>query len=69
MRPAGLPRPIAERLNAELNQVLADPAIVERFTQLGFDPAGGNPAAFAAMVREDSQRWSKVVRDNNIKAE
>jgi tripartite-type tricarboxylate transporter receptor subunit TctC len=67
--PANLPRPLAERLNLELNQVLADPAIRERFTQLGFEPAGGNPAAFAAMVREDSQRWAKVVRDNNIKAE
>ena len=45
---AGLPRPIVERLNADLNKVLVDPAIVQRFTQLGFDAAGGTPAAFAA---------------------
>ena len=67
--PANLPRPVAERLNAELNLVLSDPAIVERFAQLGFFPAGGTAAAFAAMVREDSQRWSRVVREINIKAE
>jgi tripartite-type tricarboxylate transporter receptor subunit TctC len=67
--PAGLPAPLTERLNAELNKVLADAAIIERFSQLGFDAAGGTPAAFAAMVREDSQRWSKVVRENNIKAD
>lgn len=67
--PAGLPRPIVERLNADLNKVLVDPAIVQRFTQLGFDAAGGTPAAFADMVRADSQRWAKVVRDNNIKAD
>jgi tripartite-type tricarboxylate transporter receptor subunit TctC len=67
--PAGMARPLVERLNAELNKVLADPAVVERFAQLGFDPAGGPPAAFAAMVREDSQRWAKVVRDNDIRGE
>ena len=49
--------------------MLVDPAIVQRFTQLGFDAAGGTPAAFADMVRADSQRWAKVVRDNDIKAD
>ena len=67
--PAGLPQPIVERINAEVNKALADPAVVERFAQLGFQPAGGSAAEFAAMVRTDSQRWSKVIRDNNIKAE
>jgi tripartite-type tricarboxylate transporter receptor subunit TctC len=67
--PAGLAKPIADRMNAELNKVIADPAVVERFTQLGFGPAGGTPAEFAAMVRRDSQRWVQVIRENNIKAE
>jgi tripartite-type tricarboxylate transporter receptor subunit TctC len=67
--PAGVPRDIAQRANAELNKALADPSVVERFAQLGFQPAGGSAAEFAAMVRSDSQRWAKVIRDNNIKTE
>jgi tripartite-type tricarboxylate transporter receptor subunit TctC len=67
--PAGLPPGVAERANAELNKVLADPAVIDRFTQLGFQPAGGTAAEFAAMVRNDSQRWAKVIRENNIKVE
>jgi tripartite-type tricarboxylate transporter receptor subunit TctC len=67
--PAALPRAVAERANAELNKVLADPAVIERFTQLGFQPAGGSAAEFAAMVRNDSQKWAKVIRENNIRPE
>lgn len=67
--PPGVPAAIVERLNAETNRALADPAVVERFSRLGFNPAGGTPEAFAAMVRRDSERWAKVIRDNNIKAE
>ena len=67
--PAGLPPAVAERANAELNKVLTDPAVIERFSQLGFQPAGGSAAEFAAMVRSDSQRWAKVIRENNIKVE
>jgi tripartite-type tricarboxylate transporter receptor subunit TctC len=67
--PASLPRDIAERANAEINKALADPAVVDRFTQLGFQPAGGTAAEFAAMVRADSQRWAQVIRENNIRPE
>jgi tripartite-type tricarboxylate transporter receptor subunit TctC len=67
--PAGMPKAVVERANAELNKALADPAVVARFTQLGFNPAGGTPEEFSAMVRRDSERWLKVIRDNNIRAE
>ena len=67
--PKGMARPIVERLNADLNRSLADPAVAARFSQLGFNPSGGSPEEFAAMVRRDSERWAKVIRDNNIKAE
>jgi len=67
--PAGLPPAITDRLNREMNAVLAEPAVRERFDQLGFEPAGGTPAQFAQMVRADAERWAKVIRDNNIKAE
>ena len=67
--PAGLPRDIAQRANEELNRALADRSVIDRFAQLGFQPAGGSAAEFAAMVRNDSQRWAKVIRENNIQTE
>ena len=67
--PAGMPRAVVERLNADLNKALADPATLERFASLGFNAAGGTADEFSAMVRRDSERWAKVIRDNNIKAE
>jgi len=67
--PAGLPAPVAGRLNREVNAVLAEPGVRERFDQLGFEPSGGSAAEFAQMVRADTQRWAKVIHDNDIKAE
>lgn len=67
--PAAMPPAIADRLNRELNAVLQEPVIRERFDQLGFEPAGGTAAEFARMVQADAERWSKVIRENNVKAE
>ncbi|HXN15038.1 MAG TPA: tripartite tricarboxylate transporter substrate binding protein [Usitatibacter sp.] len=67
--PAGTPHPIVERLNAEISHTLADAAIRERFAQLGFEPAGGTPTEFAAMVKSEAQQWSKVIREAHVKAE
>jgi tripartite-type tricarboxylate transporter receptor subunit TctC len=67
--PAGTPRPIVERLNAEMNRILADPVVRERFHGLGFEITGGTPAEFLAVMQSESQRWSKVIREANVKAE
>jgi tripartite-type tricarboxylate transporter receptor subunit TctC len=67
--PAGTPRPIVERLNTEMNRILADPAVRERFHGLGFEITGGTPAEFMAVMQSESQRWSKVIREANVKAE
>jgi tripartite-type tricarboxylate transporter receptor subunit TctC len=67
--PAGTPRPIVERLNAELNKSLQEPVIRERFASLGFEPAGGTPAAFSAVMVRDAEKWSKVIREANVKPE
>jgi tripartite-type tricarboxylate transporter receptor subunit TctC len=67
--PAGTPRPVVERMNAELNRAVQDPAVRERFATLGFEPAGGTPAEFSAVVAAHAQKWSKVIRDANVKAE
>jgi tripartite-type tricarboxylate transporter receptor subunit TctC len=67
--PANLPPPIVQRVNAEMNKVLADPAIKARFLTLGFEITGGTPAEFAAVVESESRRWAKVIRDANLKVE
>jgi tripartite-type tricarboxylate transporter receptor subunit TctC len=67
--PANLPRPIVDRLNAEMNRILADAAVRERFHGLGFEVTGGSPAEFVAVVASESQRWSRVIREANVKPE
>jgi tripartite-type tricarboxylate transporter receptor subunit TctC len=67
--PPGLPRDMAERFDAVLNRILADTAVRERFRTLGFEVTGGNAAALAAVMQDDARKWSKVIRDANVKAE
>jgi tripartite-type tricarboxylate transporter receptor subunit TctC len=67
--PAGTPPAVVQRFNAEMNKVLTDPAMRERFATLGFEVAGGTPPEFAAVVQSEAQKWSKVIHDANVKAE
>lgn len=67
MGPAGLPRELVTRLNAELNKALKQPDIAERLNGQLFDVRGGTPEEFAALVKADIAKWSKVVRDGDIK--
>jgi tripartite-type tricarboxylate transporter receptor subunit TctC len=67
--PANLPAPVVQRVNAEMNKILADPAVKERFQGLGFEITGGTPQQFTAVIQSEAQRWSKVIRDANVKAE
>ena len=67
--PAATPRAVVERLNTEMNRILADPAVRERFHGLGFETTGGTPAEFAAVMQSETQRWIKVIRDANVKPE
>ena len=67
--PAGTPRAVVERVNAEMNRIIADPVIQERFHSLGFESNGGTPADFAAVMGAESAKWAKVIREANVKAE
>jgi tripartite-type tricarboxylate transporter receptor subunit TctC len=60
--PAGLPRPILERLNQAVNAAIVAPGTKERFAQLGSEGGGGTPEEFAALIRRDSAKWADVVR-------
>lgn len=67
--PANTPQPMVDRLNREMNRILADPAVRERFHGLGFEVTGGTPAEFAAVMASETQRWTRVIREANVKAE
>ena len=67
--PAGLPPAVVQRVNAEMNKILADPAVKARFLSLGFEITGGTPEQFAEVIASESRRWGQVIKDANIKPE
>jgi tripartite-type tricarboxylate transporter receptor subunit TctC len=60
---------IIHRLHAELVKILASPAIERQFAQHGVEPAHSTPPQLAAYMREETARWSKVIRASNIRLE
>jgi tripartite-type tricarboxylate transporter receptor subunit TctC len=65
--PAGTPKDIVVRLNAEMNKVLARGDVREVFALQGTDPVGGSSEQFAAQIRADIARWGRVVREAGVK--
>jgi tripartite-type tricarboxylate transporter receptor subunit TctC len=66
--PAGLPRPIVERMAQAIEQVVSDPAMVRRFEEMGTPVMRGwTPERFAAFVREENASWAPLVRSLNIR--
>jgi tripartite-type tricarboxylate transporter receptor subunit TctC len=66
--PAGTPQPIVEKFSADLNAVLRNREVSDKFAKLGMEVAPGTSQELAIRVREDIERWSRVVRVANIKA-
>jgi tripartite-type tricarboxylate transporter receptor subunit TctC len=65
--PHGTPPAIVKTLNSALNGALRSPSVVERFEQLNIESRQNTPEEFRAFVDEQMTRWSKVVKDANIK--
>jgi tripartite-type tricarboxylate transporter receptor subunit TctC len=60
--PAGVPRPIIDKLNARINKAIASQTFRDRFAEIGDEPAGGTPEEFAELIQKDSTKWAEVVR-------
>jgi tripartite-type tricarboxylate transporter receptor subunit TctC len=60
--PAGTPRPVILRIARDLHTAVASADVKERFAGLGLEPQVGTPEAFDRIIREDIERWSKVVK-------
>jgi tripartite-type tricarboxylate transporter receptor subunit TctC len=67
--PSRTPVEIVDKLNLEINAALADPKLKARLAELGGAALPGSPADFAKLIAEETEKWGKVVRAANIKAE
>jgi tripartite-type tricarboxylate transporter receptor subunit TctC len=67
--PAKTPRPIINKIHADVVKVLQTPDIREKLMAAGSDPVGSTPDEFHAYVKAELARWGKLIRDNNIRGE
>jgi tripartite-type tricarboxylate transporter receptor subunit TctC len=67
--PRNTPPAIIDKLNKEINSALADTTIQARLANLGVTVFGGSPADFGKFIAEETEKWGKVIRAANIKAE
>jgi len=69
LAPAGTPPAAIARLSEALLRALADPLVRERFATAGLEAAPSTPAEFSAFIRAEIQKWGRVAKEANIKAE
>jgi tripartite-type tricarboxylate transporter receptor subunit TctC len=67
--PKGTPAEIVDKLNREINAALADPKMKARLADLGGTVLPGSPADFSKLIADETEKWAKVIRANNIKPE
>jgi len=67
--PAATPGPTVARIHGDVVKVLRDPAIAEKLSGMGATAIGNEPSEFGAIMRADSEKWGKLIREAHIKAE
>jgi tripartite-type tricarboxylate transporter receptor subunit TctC len=67
--PRGLPAPVVARLNGEMHRMYADAAFAKRISDAGQDPQASTPEELARHMREEAERWAKVIKAAGIKYE
>jgi tripartite-type tricarboxylate transporter receptor subunit TctC len=68
--PPGTPRPIVDKLNGEVRRIFADPTVKKNFLdQQFFEPIAGTPEQLSDFLKSESQKFTKLIRDLNIKGE
>ena len=66
---AGTPKPVVDRLHAELNKALSSPELRERLTPLALEVEAMTPAAFGQVIESESDKWMRIGRAAQIKAD
>ena len=69
MAPAGTPKPIVDKLNAEINKAINRPDVKAAWDKQGAVPLAMSPSEFDAFLRKDIEKWAKVVKSAGIKAQ
>ncbi|WP_020202856.1 MULTISPECIES: Bug family tripartite tricarboxylate transporter substrate binding protein [Cupriavidus] len=69
LAPAGTPAALVARIQQAVARILATPEVRQRVEQLGAVPGGDTPAAFAAVIRADTEKWSRVIKNAGIQAQ
>jgi tripartite-type tricarboxylate transporter receptor subunit TctC len=69
LAPAKTPPEIIKRMNEEINKAIRTPDLAKRLDAQGIDVAGGTPEAARVFIERQMDIWSKVVKDNDIKAD
>jgi tripartite-type tricarboxylate transporter receptor subunit TctC len=67
--PAGMPRDVQLRINAETAKVLAMPDVKEKLAALGLDAAPGTPEALATLIQSETVKWARVVKESGARAD
>ena len=67
--PAGLPKPIVERLHGEIAKALANPEVIAAMKKTGVEPQSSRPEEFAAYIKKEYETWGKVIKQAGIKAQ
>jgi tripartite-type tricarboxylate transporter receptor subunit TctC len=67
--PAGTPARIVEKLNADTVKALADPEVKKRFADLGVEAVSSTPAQFASFIRAEMDKYARLIKEANIKAQ
>jgi len=67
LAPAGTPRDIVERMNREINEVLASKDVREALARSQIQPAGGTPAEFGQLIARESAKWAPIIRYTGAK--
>ncbi|WP_395317365.1 tripartite tricarboxylate transporter substrate binding protein [Variovorax sp. UC74_104] len=69
LTPAGTPRPVIDRLQAEVKKIVADPAFAARLQEQGLTGIAGTPEQFAAVLRTEQDKWARLVRERQLSLE
>jgi len=64
MAPGGTPKPIVDKLNAEISKALDTPELKQRLADLGSDSVHGTPEQFGGFIKSETSRWGKVVKES-----
>jgi tripartite-type tricarboxylate transporter receptor subunit TctC len=67
--PAGVKPDVVERLNGDIGKILRAPDVVGQLNKVGLDAAPDSPAEFAKFIREETERWSRVIKAADIRVE